>query len=95
MGNAVKIAAADAKQQLLELAAPLLHRRPDELAIRNGRIAAKDDADTGLSIAEAMARHYGPSGTVLGRGYYIPKMPEADQIKRELAQETASYKKAI
>ena len=76
MGNAVKLAAADAKAQLLELAAPLLKRRTDELVIRDGRIAARGEVDAGLSIAEVMKRHYGPSGTVLGRGYYIPKMPE-------------------
>jgi CO/xanthine dehydrogenase Mo-binding subunit len=76
MGNAVKLAAADAKAQLIELAAPLLERRTDELTIRDGRIAARDEVDAGLPIAEVMKRHYGPSGTVLGRGYYIPKMPE-------------------
>ncbi len=76
MGNAVRLAAADVKEQLLELASPLLNRQPGELDIREGRVVARDDGDTGLSISEVMQRHYGPSGTVLGRGYYIPKMPE-------------------
>ena len=76
MGNAVRLAAADIKEQLLELAASLLQREPGELTIRNSRITVKGDESTGLSIAEVMKSHYGPSGTVLGRGYYIPKMPE-------------------
>ncbi|MEE9196357.1 MAG: xanthine dehydrogenase family protein molybdopterin-binding subunit, partial [Alphaproteobacteria bacterium] len=76
MGNAVRLAAADAKAQLFELAAPLLDIDPGDLVIRNGCIATRDDTETELSIAEVMRRHYGPCGTVLGRGYYIPKMAE-------------------
>ena len=76
MGNAVKIAAGDAKQQLLELAASLLHRDADELSIRDSFIAPKNDRENGLSIVDVMKAHYGPSSTVLGRGFYIPEMPE-------------------
>jgi CO/xanthine dehydrogenase Mo-binding subunit len=76
MGNAVKLAALDAKQQLLSLASSLLEREPGELAIRDSRVFAKDDSKTGLSIIEVMKQHYGPSSTVLGRGFYIPEMPE-------------------
>jgi carbon-monoxide dehydrogenase large subunit len=76
MGNAVKMAAFDAKLQLLELASSLLDRRPDELMIRDSRIYARDDKQNGLSIVDVMKRHYGPCSTVLGRGFYIPKMPE-------------------
>lgn len=76
MGNAVKLAAADARQQLLHLASSLLEREPDELAIRDSRIFAKEDPKAGLPIVEVMKSHYGPSSTVLGRGFYIPEMPE-------------------
>jgi carbon-monoxide dehydrogenase large subunit len=76
MGNAVRMAAADIKAQLLELAAPLIERDAADLTIRDNLIFPQDDVDAGLTIAEVMKRHYGPSSTVLGRGFYIPKMPE-------------------
>jgi CO/xanthine dehydrogenase Mo-binding subunit len=76
MGNAVRMAAADVKAQLLDLAAPLMERDAADLTIRESLIFPRNDVDAGLTIAEVMKRHYGPSSTVLGRGFYIPKMPE-------------------
>ncbi|HEV2283104.1 MAG TPA: xanthine dehydrogenase family protein molybdopterin-binding subunit [bacterium] len=76
MGNAVKTAAADARAQLLTLAAPLLDAGPSDLTIRDGHVSVQGDASKTLSIAQVLRQHYGPSGTVLGRGYYIPTMPK-------------------
>jgi carbon-monoxide dehydrogenase large subunit len=76
MGNAVKMAANDARRQLLRLASSLLDKTPDALTIRDSRIFAPGEEEDGLSIVEVMKRHYGPSSTVLGRAFYIPKMPE-------------------
>lgn len=73
MGNAVRMAAADAREQILRLAAPLLGAPPQSLAIRDGSVVV---ADAALRISELLARHYGPNGTVLGRGYYSPDMPD-------------------
>lgn len=79
MGNAVKMAALDAKQQLLELASSILEREPEELAIRDSLIFAKDDRKANVSIADVMKHHYGPSSTVLGRGFYIPEKPDGPE----------------
>ncbi len=80
MGNAVKMAAADAREQILELAAPLLDRGSDNLAIKDGNVYVEGRPESALHIAEVLSRHYGPCGTVLGKGYFIPQMPgESDE----------------
>ncbi len=76
MGNAVKIAAADAREQILEMAAPLLESASQDLAIKDGNVYVEGQPKKALHIAEVLNRHYGPCGTVLGKGYFIPQMPE-------------------
>lgn len=73
MGNAVRMAAADARAQLLALAAPVLGAAPERLRLRDGHVVV---ADAAVGIKELLAHHFGPNGTVLGRGYYSPEMPD-------------------
>ena len=74
MGNAVKAAAADAKEQILKLAAPLLGAAAPELAIRDGNVYVKQNKGNFLSIAQVLGKHFGHSATVLGRGFYYPQL---------------------
>jgi CO/xanthine dehydrogenase Mo-binding subunit len=76
MGHAVKLAAADARTQILSLAAPLLDTAPDEIAIKDGNVYAKGSPKKTFSIAQVLSSHYGHCGTLLGRGYYFPQMPK-------------------
>ena len=76
MGNAVKIAAADAKQQLIQLAAKSLKNSPEEIVIQNGKLFSRNTPDRSLTIAQVLSQNFGSSGTVLGRGYYIPQVSE-------------------
>ncbi len=78
MGNAVKMAAADAKQQLLALASKLLKASPDDLTITQGKVHVKAMPERALPISKVLSENYGASGTVLGRGYYYPEMPEGE-----------------
>jgi len=73
MGNAVKAAAADAKEQIINLAALLLKTDVDNLAIRDGTVYLLDNSSQRLSIAQVLGKHYGHSATVLGRGFYYPQ----------------------
>lgn len=74
MGNAVKTAAADAKGQILELAAELLNADAGNLAIKGGNVYRKDKSGASLSIAQVLGKHFGHSATVLGRGFYYPQL---------------------
>lgn len=76
MGNAVRLAAADAREQILKLAAPLLEGEVHELALCEGKVLNRLRPEKTLSIAQVLARKYGSCGTVLGRGYFWPEMPE-------------------
>ncbi len=74
MGKAVQIAAADAKEQILKLAAELLAAPPADLWIRGGQISVQGKKGKSLSIAQVLGKHYGHSATVLGRGFYYPQL---------------------
>lgn len=74
-GGAVKKAAADAKQQLLEKAAKMLEAAVEDLEVRDRRIYVEGAPETGASIAEVvMFSQFGePENTViLGRGSHSP-----------------------
>lgn len=73
MGNAAKLAAADAKAQILRLAAPRLGAEPEALRIRDGCVTLANGTGASMTIAEVLRAQYGGSGTVLGRGYFYPE----------------------
>jgi len=74
MGNAVKMAAADARQQIIELAAESLEANSDDLEIKHGNVYLKGVPEEPLPIPTVLGAHYGSSATVLGRGFYFPEM---------------------
>jgi CO/xanthine dehydrogenase Mo-binding subunit len=72
MGNAVKLAAADAREQIIKMAANMLEANPDDLRIKHGNVYVEGVPERAIPIARILKEHYGSSGTVLGRGYYFP-----------------------
>ncbi len=73
MGNAVLIAAQDAKRRLLDMAAPLLHAAPQELALRDGRVLAP--GEEALTIAQVLKATFGAGAgaAVIGQGVFCPR----------------------
>ncbi len=70
-GNAVKMAAADAKRQLFEVVAEKLEANIDDLEAKEGRVYVKGNPEIGLSISEAVQEGILGKGThILGRGSY-------------------------
>jgi len=76
MGNAVKMAAADAKEQIIQIAAKLMEANPQDLEIRDGNVYVRGVPEKPFPIARVLSEQYGMSGTVLGRGFYFPKSEE-------------------
>ncbi len=70
-GQAVRRAAADAKQQLLAYAAEALETKIDQLEINNGRIYAKADPDKAVSLSDMYKYGIQMRGgdPILGKGY--------------------------
>ncbi|MFB3886920.1 MAG: xanthine dehydrogenase family protein molybdopterin-binding subunit [Thermodesulfobacteriota bacterium] len=76
MGNAVKLAARDAKEQIIKMAADMLEANPEDLMIKEGNVFRKGVPENPLPIERVLKEHYGISGTVLGRGYFLPQVSE-------------------
>jgi 4-hydroxybenzoyl-CoA reductase subunit alpha len=78
-GGAVKAAAADAKEQLFEVAAQMLEAKKDDLVARDGRIFIRGEPDRVIDIAKVARTALAQNRAILGRG---DRWPEADS-KRE------------
>jgi carbon-monoxide dehydrogenase large subunit len=85
MGNAVKQAAADAKQQLFELAADQLEANVMDLEAKDGCIYVKGSPGKSLPISDIdMGTIYGRGKPVIGRGTY--HVPDATALDQETGQ---------
>jgi CO/xanthine dehydrogenase Mo-binding subunit len=73
MGNAVKLAARDAREQILKMAAKQMKVPIKKLTIRDGNVQVTGKPETATPIGRVMSRKYGASGSVLGRGFYFPE----------------------
>jgi carbon-monoxide dehydrogenase large subunit len=78
VGNAVQRAAADAREQLLQLAADRLEANPIDLACRGGRVFVEGSPDRGFALGELVryAQTRG-SGPILGRGAFSSRAPQS------------------
>ena len=70
MGNAVRRAAIDAREKLMEMARPMLEAKNEELACSNGKVYLKDQPQMALPIGEVVRRKLGNDGIVRGDASY-------------------------
>lgn len=71
VGRAVKLAAEDAKEQMLSIAAQRLETTPEELEVSNGTVRVKDDPDKSLTFTRLgrWTTNFGaPFPVIIGRG---------------------------
>jgi CO/xanthine dehydrogenase Mo-binding subunit len=73
MGNAVKLAARDAKDQILQMAGKQMKVSVKKLTIIDGMVQIAGKPETATPIGQVLRRRYGASGSVLGRGFYFPE----------------------
>ncbi|MEE8448367.1 MAG: xanthine dehydrogenase family protein molybdopterin-binding subunit, partial [Thermodesulfobacteriota bacterium] len=80
-GQAVRVAALDARQQLFAQAAQVLEANPEDLEASKGRIYVRGAPDRGLTFVEACRRavYRQGGGPILGRGTYDPPTVQADK----------------
>jgi CO/xanthine dehydrogenase Mo-binding subunit len=70
MGNAVKLAAGEVRQQLLAAAAERLEIAVEDLDLRHGRVSVRG-TDRGLTISEVFLARFGSWGTcMVGQGVF-------------------------
>jgi len=72
MGTAVLRAAQDAKKQLLQCAAKIMKKKPDSLALKDGKVVAK--GGEGISYSKVIVDFFGSkAGEIIGKGLYKDK----------------------
>lgn len=100
VGNAVRLACQDAKQQIFKMAADRLEASPEELEVKGGKVFVKKDPERAMRIAELFVGYQGAfpgaygsfaltGGQIISQGrYYQPftiEDAETGQIDPALA----------
>lgn len=90
-GNAVKMAAAETKAQVLEGAAELLGCPAEGLVAKAGEIYLKDSPDKRVTFMEAAHKAFSMNGPVVGRGHYSPPEQLAGDHKGSTVGTSPAY----
>ncbi len=90
-GNSARLAAADAKRQILEAAAQNLGEKLEDLDMRDGKIFLKTEPEEWIPFPKMVrSKHFRPDGDViLARGWYEP--PTEYQDKEFRGNISATY----
>jgi xanthine dehydrogenase molybdenum-binding subunit len=80
-GNAARLAALDARRQILETAAAMLETDPERLVTESGRIYVEGMPEQGTSLDKAVRRRHFRTGgqVVIGQGWYDPPTQLVDK----------------
>ncbi|MDP2644807.1 MAG: molybdopterin-dependent oxidoreductase, partial [Desulfobacterales bacterium] len=90
-GNAVKLAAQEARDQLAQVVAAELESRPDDIEFKDNRVFVSGSPDTGFSFKQAAKLALNKKGLIaMGRGSYDPPTIFIDYEKGE-GQTTATF----
>ncbi len=81
-GIAILRAAADAKRQIIEVAAKMLDVKPDELVYESEKVLRKDDSDVFLTLEQiGPAANWEIGGPIIGKGAHIAPKFKVDEEK--------------
>jgi 4-hydroxybenzoyl-CoA reductase alpha subunit len=80
-GNSARLAAADAKRQILEGAAENLGEKAEDLDMKEGKIFRKGEPEESIPFEKMIrSKHFRPDGdVVLARGWYEPPTERQDK----------------
>ncbi len=90
-GNAVRLAAVDARNQLFEVVARRLGVGADELEAKDKQIRVRASPDKMLPIAAAASMVHFIFGEVIGRGYYNPEADAAEEKEKGTSPGCATH----
>lgn len=101
VGNAIRLACQDAKQQIFQIAAERLHAPAQDMDVRDGTIYVRPNPSQGVSITELFTSerellpgefgdYVEKSAEILGKGVWVtrpaPSDPETAQIPENVAR---------
>lgn len=90
-GNAVRLAAIDARNQLLRIAARQLEANPDDLEMKNRQIRVRGTPAKAVPLAAVANAAHNEIGEVIGRGYFDSKAVEAEEREKGSSQPFATH----
>ena len=92
-GNAVRIAAEDARVQLAEVAANALQAHPADIVFRDRKVYVTGDPDHSIPFSKLVkiAQYSGTGKTILGRGYWAPEGIEVPNFETGMGNMSAAY----
>jgi 4-hydroxybenzoyl-CoA reductase subunit alpha len=93
-GNAVRLAAKDAKDKLFRIAAKALESKPEDLVARDRKIFVKGEPERSIPIARALRMGLSRGEAISGEGSYWPKVdPRREWVENPSGQlsETFSF----
>ena len=73
-GNAVRLAAQDAKNKLLKIASEVLKASPDELTVKDRKIYIEKSPDKSISLSKVIRIALSRNESISGEGSYWPKV---------------------
>ncbi|MBX6772162.1 MAG: xanthine dehydrogenase family protein molybdopterin-binding subunit [Chloroflexi bacterium] len=86
MGNAVKRAAEEVRQRILEVASDMLEARPEDLDLRDNRVAVRGAPDRAVTLAEvAQQAAKTTGGPIAGKGSFA-REPSATTIAAQIVK---------
>jgi len=93
-GNAVRLAAKDAKRKLFEVAARVLEAKPETLIAAGRKIFVRGEPDRSIAIARVIRMALGKGQSIAGEGSFWPKVdPRREWVDNPYGQlsETFSF----
>jgi xanthine dehydrogenase molybdenum-binding subunit len=91
-GNAVKYAAAEAKDQILKVVSDLLEAPVDDLLIEKGKVHVKGSPSRFVTVAEASADSWRNRGTqIVGKGVYVDPWSVQPDMKTGYGNVSSAY----
>jgi len=93
-GNAVRLAAKDAKRKLFEIAARVLEAKPESLIAADRKIFVRGEPDRSIAIARVIRMALAKGQSIAGEGSYWPKVdPRREWVDNPYGQlsETFSF----
>jgi len=93
-GNAVRLAAKDAKEKLFKFAARALEAKPEDLQARGRKIFVKGEPERSIPFARAIRLALSKGESISGEGSYWPKVdPRREWVENPYGQlsETFSF----
>ena len=91
-GNAVRLAAVDAKNQLFEVAAPMLKAEPKDLEAKDRKIMVRGEPERKVSIAKVVRVALSQGRSISGQGAYWPKVdPKREWVENPYGQLSEAF----